>query len=634
MVALASVLTVGTANAGTYAVVSCLDGAASAGWTVYNGYVTGIQTGRSCGSDGTLGGMYAQDHLASEGGGAGGNGSGAIGVFTLTAPVGTVITGFTYSRYMDKAGDDGSWRVQSRADDVVLEECYYDASIDGSCSVGMGGGEPATFTGLHANALHFGIWCMPYGGGIACTSGYAIHHAQIVVYSTSVTINDPVPPDQVSVSGVPGGWQRGVISVTATGRDSLGIKRREVLIDGAVKGSVAGVCDPTSLTPCETPGQGVSGAVSVDTTGLAEGTHSVSARAIDAAENATTSAGQNILIDNTAPAAPVTTRVGAMWGGSGDGRQVSVDVPAQTGSPIAAVRSQSCLNGACGTVATTPVTGTGARVVPVPELSTDGEWTVRTWLVDDAGNESTTTGVTSTTVGLDTVAPSGQLYGLTTVDDGQPVSASLGDVSDPSPSSGSPTSALALSVDGASAVPFHDGAVRAVAGHEYVVTATLTDPVGNTRVLTRTISVAPAPPVPTPTTATTPPTETTGPPTTPTTPTTTTGPGSPPKPRPAPVAARLRIDVLHSERTSMTVTGRADAKLAGKRVTVQVRVPTIGRTVTRTVVGRVRAGGGWRVRLTLPRTTVQRRLAGRTLTARTAATTAVRAGVAKVRVPR
>lgn len=591
------------ASAGTYTVNSCGSVSSSAAWTTLNSDPASIQTGRACGTAGTNGGLYAQTFLGSQGG-TGSSASAAAGTFTLSAPSGTTIAALRYSRYMDKTGDDDAWKVQTRAGNSVLEECTYDPAVQSSCTIGADGGALATFSGLSAASLSFGIWCDPPGGG-GCTSGFTFHRAHIVVYSTSVTISDPNPPDQVAVSGVPTGWQRGTVSLTAAGRDTLGIKKREILIDGSVRGSVSEACDDTSLTPCAAPGQLVSGPVSVDTTGLSEGIHTVTARVTDAASNTTVSPGQSIKIDIQPPASPATSRVGGLWAPASAARQVSVPVPVQTGSPITAVRSQVCQGATCTSPATTPVSGTGAVVVDLPPLGSDGAWTAKTSLIDEAGNES---GHTSTALSVDSAAPTATLDTAEQVTQGSVISAKVKDLVDASPSSGEPVATLHISDNGGPAETYLDGAHVAQLGHTYTLTAALNDPAGNTRTVSRVVTVNAKPTVTTPTTSTT--------------------------PQVTRIPAQLRVDTAVATARSITVNGRAAHGLKGQMVTVRVSVRTSSGVRSLSARGRVRSNAKWTAKLLLPRGTVAGRLKGRTVTATTPATGSILAGSARRPVTR
>lgn len=584
----------GQASAGTYTVNSCGSGASSTSWTQFNSDTASMQAGRACGAGGTNGGLYVQDYLGSQGG-TGLTFSGSAATFTLAAPSGSSITGLTYSRHMDKTGDDGAWKVQTRAGVSVLEECAYDPAVQSTCVVGADGGAFATFSGLSASSLSFGIWC-----DTGCGAGFALHRAHIVVYSTSVTISDPIPPDQVAVSDVPAGWQRGTVAVTAAGRDRLGVKKREILIDGNVKGSVSEACDDTSLTPCAGPGQLVSGPVSVDSTGVPEGTHTVTARITDAADNSTLSAGQSIQIDNTAPAAPVTSRIGGLWAPASAARQVSVPVPVQAGSPITAVRSQVCQGATCTSPATTAVSGTGAVVVDLPPLGSDGAWTAKTSLIDEAGNES---GQTSTALSVDSAAPTATLDTAEQVTQGSVISAKVKDLVDASPSSGEPAATLHISDNGGPAETYLDGAHVAQLGHTYTLTAALNDPAGNTRTVSRVVTVNAKPTVTTPTTSTT--------------------------PQVTRIPAQLRVDTAVVTAQSIAVNGRAAPELRGQMVTVRVSVRTSSGVRTISARGRVRSNAKWTAKLLLPRGTVAGKLKGRTVKATTPAAGPVLAGSAR-----
>lgn len=94
---------------------------------------------------------------------------------------------------------------------------------------------------------------------------------------------DGTPPSVSLTAPASGATVSGTITVTASASDNVGVTRVDVLVDGAVAGSDASA-------PY---------AVAVDTTRLANGAHSLAARALDAAGNAATSAAITVTVQNS-----------------------------------------------------------------------------------------------------------------------------------------------------------------------------------------------------------------------------------------------------------------------------------------------------------------------------------------------
>src|SRR5206468_3647533 len=101
---------------------------------------------------------------------------------------------------------------------------------------------------------------------------------------------DTTPPSATVTSPAAGATVSGTIAVTVSASDNVGVTQVDVLVDGAVAGSDAAA--PYS--------------VSVDTTRLANGSHTLVARAADAAGNL-----------GSSPAITVNVQNGGGGGGGG-----------------------------------------------------------------------------------------------------------------------------------------------------------------------------------------------------------------------------------------------------------------------------------------------------------------------------
>jgi len=119
----------------------------------------------------------------------------------------------------------------------------------------------------------------------------SFYTAQFFGLTTPATGGDTTPPSATVTAPAAGATVSGAVAVTATASDNVGVTRVDVLVDGAVAGSDTAA--PYSVT--------------IDTTALGDGSHTLAARAFDAANNAATSA-------------PIAVTVQNGGGGGGGGR--------------------------------------------------------------------------------------------------------------------------------------------------------------------------------------------------------------------------------------------------------------------------------------------------------------------------
>lgn len=100
--------------------------------------------------------------------------------------------------------------------------------------------------------------------------------------------SDTTPPAVSISSPANGATVSGTTTITATASDNVGVARVEFLIDGALLST--DTSSPYS--------------VSWNTTSATNGSHALTARALDAANNQTTSSAANVTVNNTAPPPP------------------------------------------------------------------------------------------------------------------------------------------------------------------------------------------------------------------------------------------------------------------------------------------------------------------------------------------
>ena len=99
----------------------------------------------------------------------------------------------------------------------------------------------------------------------------------------TVSLTPPTPVNGATVSGT--------VTLSATASDNVGVARVEFLVDGGLLAA-----DPSSPY-----------GVSWNTTAVSNGTHTVAARALDAANNATTTSTVTVTVNNPISRAPAVS---------------------------------------------------------------------------------------------------------------------------------------------------------------------------------------------------------------------------------------------------------------------------------------------------------------------------------------
>ncbi len=128
--------------------------------------------------------------------------------------------------------------------------------------------------------------------------------------------------------------------------------------------------------------------LTLPTTTLTDGTHTLTLAAIDAAGNESVVTSKEVTIDNNPPPPPVGLTATPTQTGSSTFVATWTD-PSGDPAPITAATYQVCPasgSGACSTPATAPAAGPATVTVPSP-----GTWTLAVWLTDAAGNNSAIT---------------------------------------------------------------------------------------------------------------------------------------------------------------------------------------------------------------------------------------------------
>ena len=326
---------------------------------------------------------------------------GAHAEYTFRTVPGTTITAISYRRYFGQSGGDADTIPALRDDTgtiVASEWCQTPLGSDtcwgGFDSVSV---DPTTISDLNTSSLAFGLRCVALPPAPVCgSSGPANEAAWFTVYSASITVDETTAPSLGATSGniTAGGWMRGIRTLTlASATDPSGIQTTSAAVDGGAPiapSTGAPSCDFGRPKPClDLAGT----SWSVDTSGLADGQHTATVAAANAAGITALAPTISFETDNTPPGAPVglASSAGTGWQTS-DTTQLTWTLPPQgEGSPITTAFAETCdIRGTtCGPpVATDSLTSTMTRAVPA------GAYVEKVLLEDAAGNIDTTTAST------------------------------------------------------------------------------------------------------------------------------------------------------------------------------------------------------------------------------------------------
>ncbi len=183
-----------------------------------------------------------------------------------------------------------------------------------------------------------------------------------------------------------GHWVRGRQRFNYEASDNVGVKSASALLGGSVLGTTdSRSCDYSQRIPCP---NGL-GRIEVDTSEAPEGSQPLAVAAEDSAGNRAESPVVTAHIDNAAPGAvPVGVSGGEVWRNTNDFNLAWTNPPEPDRAPIVAAHYRLCPAGGgdCigGDRAGMAIAAIGSLAVPAP-----GDWSLRLWREDEAGNQET-----------------------------------------------------------------------------------------------------------------------------------------------------------------------------------------------------------------------------------------------------
>jgi hypothetical protein len=294
--------------------------------------------------------------------------------YTFTAPAGTSLEHMEYDRaFCGGLGfRAGLWTPASGYQDMAGPGCSSQSHQD--------------LPLFGASQVHLTTQCAQTNCSTWTSS--EIHGA---MSNVRVYVNDPTPPS-VSLAGgtiKTTEWQSGIRTAVIAASDSTGISQVAAYSDGSQAGAVIGTCDFTRTTPCSTPAT----PFAIDTRILRDGAHALRVDARDSSGN-TGAASMTVYVDNTAPGSPLDPRLEGptTWRTSNDFTAVWTNPPHTNTAPIVTVRWLLC-PGATPSSSTVGCRAAGATALNISRVAHlqvpgVGQWQLRLWLGDRAGNHS------------------------------------------------------------------------------------------------------------------------------------------------------------------------------------------------------------------------------------------------------
>jgi hypothetical protein len=205
----------------------------------------------------------------------------------------------------------------------------------------------------------------------------------IRTFTAAATVVDTSPPGVTITQDnafTRGEWVGGTQQVNYGALDNVGVRAARAIVGGTPAANAPRACNYALRVPCVNG----PGSLTVDTASLSEGSQLMALQAEDAAGNVGGSLPVSVRIDNTAPGAVTIALEGVAWSNRDDFNVAWTNPDEGDRAPIAATRYRLCPMGRADCI-------TDRRPAEVDHLSnltvpSPGEWQLRVWREDAAGN--------------------------------------------------------------------------------------------------------------------------------------------------------------------------------------------------------------------------------------------------------
>jgi len=214
----------------------------------------------------------------------------------------------------------------------------------------------------------------------------ALGQNYIRTFSAEATVTDGSAPTVGVVQDsafTQGQWVKGKQSIDYEASDNVGIKSASALISGGSRGGDSQSCDYSQRVPCPS-GRGVIG---LDTAEGPEGSQPLTVVAEDAAGNRAESGPVTVRIDNAAPGAvAIGVGGGETWRNANDFDVAWANLSEGDRAPITFAHYRLCRAGGSECV-NGDRAGAGIAAIDNLAVPSPGEWELRLWREDAAGNQ-------------------------------------------------------------------------------------------------------------------------------------------------------------------------------------------------------------------------------------------------------
>jgi hypothetical protein len=372
-----------SATAGQYTISACqADEAGYASGAFENFATRGMRWRRACNPLGPgLRGLVTANVP-----GTGHVAEGAQSAFILNAPSGTTFSSFRWSGYAQRR--DCRYAIQLFAErpgtsPVAIRNIRANRKCPGSGAQASSWPRPRTYGLGAATRIVQRVVCVGAPSREFCS---ARGQNYIRTFAAEATVVDGIAPSAAIVQDNPftrSEWVSGVQTFAYEASDNVGVRSAQDILAGASREVDTRSCDYSQRIPCPNG----RGELEVNTRQAPEGSQPLAVSAEDAAGNVANSSPVTVRIDNAAPGAvPVSVVGGEAWRNSDD-FDIAWTNPAEVDrAPISAAHYRICRagNGEC---VGGDRSGEGTSSVENLAVPSPGDWELRLWRQDAAGNQ-------------------------------------------------------------------------------------------------------------------------------------------------------------------------------------------------------------------------------------------------------
>lgn len=373
-----------SATAGEYTILACQADGAGYASTAFEDFATrGMRWRRACYPPGPgLRGLVTAN-VAREGRVA----RGAQSMFMLNAPPDTTFSRLRWSGYAHRR--DCRYALQLYAERPGAPPVSIkNVRANRSCprpdkAQASGWPRPRAYDLGGATRIVQRVVCVGAPGREFCSARGQNYIGTFVAEATVVDGIGPSATILADSSMARGEWVGGIQTFAYEATDNVGIRNARASLGGGQSGADPRACDYSQRIPCPSG----RGQIEVNTGRMPEGAQPLTVTAEDGAGNVATSAPVTVRIDNAAPGAvPVGLAGGEAWRNQNDFDAAWTNPPEGDRAPIAAAHYRICRAGS-GECVAGESTGPGIAQIDNLAVPAPGEWELRVWREDAAGNQ-------------------------------------------------------------------------------------------------------------------------------------------------------------------------------------------------------------------------------------------------------